>query len=236
MEDTMATVNPYASEYFDTLPDFGMAQGNLSAHGRKLDAFGRLLNRHGATEEVGLALLHRHFDLSPEEILVETVSVFGAESIGAPQHRKGVGKVIPHLFRAVFDETSGECIWYPLEFCNAESDDGTLAARYAKFAASDHLLNEIAQALWAEDAIDAIGLSLFHGREEIRCDPDEILTESTDYVKRILVMRPRKVPPDGELSTPTLWRFDSQRVCLVCTCIPDSRDGPHPHYETGVTV
>ena len=38
-----------------------------------LDDIRRVLERHGCLDRFGVTLLHRHFDLGPDELLVETV-------------------------------------------------------------------------------------------------------------------------------------------------------------------
>ena len=42
---------------------------------RVMDEVKAILEKHGALERFGLTLLHSHFDLAPDEILVETVDV-----------------------------------------------------------------------------------------------------------------------------------------------------------------
>lgn len=221
----------YYSEHFNSLPTFTQAQRNLEAHQDKLEAVGAVLHAHGLSHEIGIALLHRHFDLAPDEILVEKVYPLRTQSVGRPRPQDGHGKVLPHLFRAVINDNDGACVWFPVEFCDAENDDGTLAERYTRFAENGPLLNEIAQVLKAEGAINALGLSLFHGREEIPCASDEVLTESTDEVRRTLVMRPAKQTAIGVNSTPTLWRFDGRKPLMACTCQRDG-NGDHAHYES----
>jgi hypothetical protein len=227
----MSTVSSYSPEQFNSLPSFSQAQANLGVVHDSLAVFGRVLQRHGLSNDVGLALLHRHFDLEFDEILVETVIPLKSESIGSPRVVGGSAKALPHLFRTVFDPTSGDYVWYPTEFVDAQHDDGTLAARYANFAAHAEFLKDMADVLQAEGALDAIGLSLFHGREKIFCDDDEVLVESTDDIERTLVMRPGKCSAVNVTSTPTLWRFDGEKVLMACTCQTDA-NGNHGHYET----
>ena len=137
-------------EHFNSLPNFNQAQENLDVLRDSLAIFGRVLHRHGLSNDVGLALLHRHFDLASDEILIETVIPSKSESIGSPRVVEGSSKVLPHLFRAVFDPSLGDYVWYPTEFVDAQHDDGTLAARYAKFVAHAALLKDMADVLQAE--------------------------------------------------------------------------------------
>jgi hypothetical protein len=224
-------MHTYFPEHFNSLPTFRQAQENLKVHKHKIDDVGRVLHAHGLADEIGIALLHRHFELSADEILVEKIDSAQAQSVGAPRPKEAAGKVLPHLFRAVINENDGTAAWFPVEFCDAGDDDGSLAERCAKLAENAPLLNEVAQTLRDEFATGAFGLSLFHGREEIQCTADEVLTESTDEIGRTLVMRPGKLAAVGASSTPTLWRFDGVKPLMNCTCQTDP-DGGHQHHET----
>lgn len=224
------SLQEYAPNHFNDLPTFRQAQENLKQLQPKLDKIGRVLHKHGCADEIGIALLHRHFDLADDEVLVEKVEPAQGQSVGAPRNRDTSGKILPHLFRAVVSDNDSACVWFPVEFADVEDDDGSLAERYARFQANAPLLNDVAQTLRDEGAIGAIGLSLFHGREEINCSSNEILVESTDDVRRVLVMRPGSIGVDDKTSTPTLWRFDGKKVLMACTC-QNSPQG-HNHYES----
>lgn len=226
----MSTVSSYSPDNFNSLPNFNHAQENLDVLRDKLDIFGRALHKHGFSDDVGLALLHRHFDLAPDEILVESVIPSKSESIGSPRVVDGSARVLAHLFRAVFDPSSGDYVWYPTEFIDTRDDHSGLADRYVRFGAHTALLKDMADTLRAEGALDAIGLSLFHGREDVSCAEDEVLIESTDDAKRTLVMQTGKAAAVGATSTPTLWRFDGERVLMACTCQKNANG--HGHYET----
>ena len=136
-----------------------------------------------------------HFFTSTSRWLRTNVS--SRRSISTPGIRS-VGRVLPtqsawppsSSFRAVRTDSGYE--WRPLEFVDC-SDDPDAAATAGWFTKQSQLLNELAYALDQEGALDAIGVSLTHGREEIPCEPDEVLVEDTDELTRTLTMRPRKL-------------------------------------------
>jgi len=230
-EIVMPSVSAYAPELFESLPTFNQAKQNLSIHQSKLEKFGRVLHAYNLSDQLGLALLHRHFDLSPDERLVEKIDVARGESVGTPRRTDASCAILPHLFRAAINENDGTSVWFPLEFADITDDDGTMTRRYAEFAGNTEFLNEFAKVLHEEEATDVIGLAIFHGREDISCKTDEVLNESTDEIHRTLIMRPSKAAEIGVTSTPTLWRFDGNKILMSCTC-PTDPDGDHAHRES----
>lgn len=74
------------AEFFHTIPDIRDAVENFAANEvlSKLESFGRLFAKHEAAKDFGLALIHRHFDISKEEILVETLNQDNSVSVSSP--------------------------------------------------------------------------------------------------------------------------------------------------------
>jgi hypothetical protein len=78
-------VAAYEPLLFAELPSFEEAQLNLARLEEKLETFGNVVSSHDGDDRIGLALLHKHFDLEPDELLVERVVADERVSIGQPR-------------------------------------------------------------------------------------------------------------------------------------------------------
>jgi hypothetical protein len=224
----MTAVLDYDPTMFETLPSFEEAQHNLAQIEAKLPAIAQEISQYDSDGRIGLALLHRHFTIARNEILVERVIPEERVTQGTPQ-LAGEVEVVPHLFRATCSGRGFD--WHPVEFVELAEASSDASATWAWFRANGDMLNAVAAALEEEGALDAIGLSLSHGREEIACEADEVMVEETDEATRTLTMRPRRLDDICGISTPTNWGVVDGGVRMRCTCILDS-DRRHGHFET----
>ncbi|XP_037026174.1 uncharacterized protein LOC119067365 [Bradysia coprophila] len=85
------------SEFFRTIPDFCVAVQKFTENDvkSKLEHFGRIFERHGVAEEFGLAMVHRHFDISKDEVLVETLNDQKSIGVTSPWIIKDTTVVAP---------------------------------------------------------------------------------------------------------------------------------------------
>lgn len=74
------------SEFFLTIPDLHVAVHSFADNEveSKLELFGHIFVKYGVTNEYGLVMVHRHFDISREEILVETINDEKTISVTSP--------------------------------------------------------------------------------------------------------------------------------------------------------
>ncbi|KAJ6648362.1 hypothetical protein Bhyg_03590, partial [Pseudolycoriella hygida] len=74
------------AEFFPTIPDLHDAVHSFAANEvtSKLALLGDLFARHGVTQNFGLSMVHRHFDISKEEVLVETLNDLNSVSVTSP--------------------------------------------------------------------------------------------------------------------------------------------------------
>lgn len=79
------------SEFFHSVPDLHDAVHSFADNEvrSKLPVFGKLFVKHSVTKEFGLAMVHRHFDISKNEVLVETVNDEKSISVTSPWIIKG---------------------------------------------------------------------------------------------------------------------------------------------------
>lgn len=74
------------SEFFHSVPHLHDAVHNFGENEvrAKLPVFGQLFVKHNVTREFGLAMVHRHFDISEREVLVETINDEKSISVTSP--------------------------------------------------------------------------------------------------------------------------------------------------------
>lgn len=74
------------SEFFSTIPDLHDAVRSFTDNevNSKLVLFGSLFVKHGVTEQFGLTIVHRHFDITENEVLVETLNDQNTVSVTSP--------------------------------------------------------------------------------------------------------------------------------------------------------
>lgn len=80
------------SEFFFTIPDLHDAVHSFADNEveSKLALFGSIFVKHGVTSKFGLAMVHRHFDITENEVLVETLNDQKSVSVTSPWIIKGI--------------------------------------------------------------------------------------------------------------------------------------------------
>lgn len=74
------------SEVFSALPNFRNARKNFEVKNVKsiIHKLGEIFIRHGVQDDFGLSMNHRHFKMSSEEILVQTINDESTKSLSFP--------------------------------------------------------------------------------------------------------------------------------------------------------
>lgn len=116
-------LEPYAAAHYNALPMFPDVFKN-SSRTDVINKLGKVIQFHGLSDYVGVALLHRHFALHDGEVLVERVTdesgVPGTHT--TPVSPMPAGGIVPYLF----DVTDSDSLALrPLEFMNATEFHGT---------------------------------------------------------------------------------------------------------------
>lgn len=73
--------------YFTSIPYISEALANYNHQSdiqNKMQSFGQVFVKHGVYKDFGLILVHRHFDLKEQEIIVESVSEDNVYSSSVP--------------------------------------------------------------------------------------------------------------------------------------------------------
>lgn len=206
----------YKPDVFDCLEHFFSAKDLLEQAKDNMTQLGAIVRRHGLQKQVGICLLHKHFDLSDNERLVEVFEGNNAYLQPTAEY----SDAIPYMWKVERNETSGESVWFPLEFVRVTEAVSAAVERSEAVVNNSEFLNEIADKLSELGMTNMFGISILH-RDAIQVAEGEILVESTDDEARILTLSsvPRQ-DVDSVTLTQTLWQFphaEGFEVGAMCT-------------------
>ena len=172
--------------------------------------------KHGMEVNVGVAMLHKHFPLSADEILVEQPC--DDKSFVRPVNlsETDVSKLLPYMFKV--RETSSGFVLVPLEFAPMELVDN---ATLVSLANNTAFINEFGKLIKDNGALNVVGLTVLHRDHIARVDGSTV--EFTDHGSRELLIVPSSKALDHEakvgkhsFTTKTVWTFGSREGEDVC--------------------
>ena len=212
----------YKPEVFNGLEDFFAVRDQLELVKHNLTELGAVIRSYGLQKQVGICLLHKHFDLSANERLVEEFE--GNNSYIKPTTE--YSDAIPYMWKVEQSQASGEWVWFPLEFVRNTEQVAAAVERSEAALNNQEFLNAIAAKLFELGIANIFGISILH-RDAIKIAEGEILVENTDDEGRFLkfssVPRPEV---DPATLTQTLWQFPTVEsfevagLCGHCTHSP----------------
>src|SRR3990172_9207208 len=190
-----------------------------------------VLKKHNALNRFGITLLHKHFDVADDEIMLETTDVENKTLHMRPVKTKDyIEKENAPLAATSIRLVDGDNVamqtymWSQLRNANDIS----------RISDSDvECLRELRDVLKKYNALDRFGIKLFYKQFEIT--EDEMLFETTDVQERTQIIRPVNVKycQDREdmQAMITLWKMveDEPVVRLICAC-GTGYDGNHNGY------
>jgi len=152
-------------------------------------------------ERFGLSLLHKHFGLSEEEIIVRKVNV--KRRIVDMSPKKNQNTAIPYLWKAApGDRTRWQ--FFPLEFLGSHQRKKLTSKTMGKLAP---FFCDVAQALADLDLLDVFGIGTTNIRD-IPISEHEMIIETTDEERRRLTVKPYlRSDVKMEELTETFWLF-----------------------------
>lgn len=213
---------PYSAEIFAGTPDFYVARDEFARLDAAVGELGRVICAHGLHDVFGVALLHRHFELRPDERLVRhytsrTSSVMTPEKVDTSPETA----LYPYLWRRA--DHGGMRGFYPLEFCRyTDSRDIRRYRNHMRHVARRKaFLADFAGKIAESRLDDVIALSALHARGAFRIEPRETLLELTDEASRYItldVASTETVERKGN-TTKTLWHFSpTQEQAAAAQC------------------
>ncbi|MHA6795533.1 hypothetical protein ACVGVM_18745 [Pseudonocardia bannensis] len=198
-------VRDYDVGVFQRLNNFQIAKGHLDGDRDYVTELGDVICHHGMHEVVGVTLLHKHFEIADDELVVR--EFVDNVSYMKPWNVDTLPRLLPYLWKA--EVTDERADYFPLEFCayppeirpEAERDLQRLRGSSAFLAAFAAKLDELGLR-------EVFGLAHLRSRDGLVLAEGETLLETTDEERRILTLRPaRAAEVEGLDTTQTLWIY-----------------------------
>jgi hypothetical protein len=169
----------------------------------ELPQLGEVILRYGMQDDVGINFLHKHFPLSENERLVETIQ--SDCTITHPVGAEDAAETVPYLWKVV--ESEGLISWKPLEFVTRALTTDDASDQLARLAGSEGFLAELARRLVELELTDVFGICTLH-RSALLTDDEHVLLERTDAVARHLTLIPiLHSELNSERDMETVWAF-----------------------------
>jgi hypothetical protein len=200
-----ASLEDYDSNVFYRLDKFQSAKHSLSQHSTEITELGDLICHFDMQDHVGISLLHKHYGIHKDELVVRRF-VDGVAYM-SPVLIEDAGEVIPYVWKV--EVTDGHASYYPLEFCQypEESREAALT-ELALLAGAEGFLAELAHRLTQLNLAGVFGLMTASCSKVLKVEPGETLLETTDEEARMLTLKPVPEAEIGGLeSTQTFWMF-----------------------------
>jgi len=176
-----------------------------------------ILKKYNALDRFGITLLHKHFKIDEDEMMLETIDVEKRRLYMSPVKSKDyLGKGDKSLtttsLKLVDDDNVAiqTTMW-------SKTPEGS---KMLKISESDaKCFYELRQILKKHNALERYGIGLLHKHFDV--NEGEVLYETTDVEKRIQIIRPIKIQDitDESIIT-TCWKLvdDDIVATLICVC------------------
>ena len=170
-----------------------------------VDELGNLICGHNLHHYVGMSLLHQHFKISDDEVLVRHYK--DGTAYMTPRNVETMSRIIPYLWKLKVED--GLRRFYPLEFCEYPVEHQDHAREEVELIGrAEEFLDALADKLIELELADVFGIMSLAWRPAFRFKPGETLLETTDEVHRVLTLRPAsETEIDAIDTTQTLWLF-----------------------------
>jgi len=206
----------------------------------KVYTLGSIILKHDMESDVGVWLVHKHFDLLPNEKIVSTVApskathelvfdvtprtVIANAAQESHPHAEDAPIIssncplIPHLFKL-----SNSGVWSPMQFL-VDAETTEISSRAMKLMGAQEFLQEYAAALLAMGVQNELGLSLKID-DAIGSDTTMATLETTDATIGAERRQTISLLEEGvveEIRSTTCWRFtkgpEGQIKMDACSC------------------
>jgi hypothetical protein len=200
-----ASLQDYDPNIFHRLDKFRLAKQSLSQHSAEIIELGDLICHFDMQDHVGISLLHKHYSIHEDEIVVRRF-VEGVAYM-SPVLIQDVDDVIPYVWKA--EVANGHASYYPLEFCQYPDESREAAlTEIALLVGAEGFLAELAHRLTQLNLASVFGLMTASCSKGLKVEPGETLLETTDEEARVLTLKPvPEADVEGLDSTQTFWMF-----------------------------
>jgi hypothetical protein len=198
-------LKPYDYDVFHTLSEFHLAKEKLDVYEKSINLLGDIIYKYHFNDVVAINLLHKHFDISDDEIVVRTFQDKGLAYMQPEKAINSISQCVPYLWTFSVD-SKREKGWYPIEFIKWNDE---YCADFELLRYADGFLLELGQKLVELDLQNIFGIAGIYSKNQFHIKTNETLLETTDEVNRILTLKTMpehtvKKMPD---TTKTLWIF-----------------------------
>ncbi|KAI9838542.1 MAG: hypothetical protein M1819_004851 [Sarea resinae] len=215
---------PYDRMAYDTLPDLYDATRSLADRdGSKYiqSCIRDVFIRHGMTKSLVLQLLHRHFDMTEDERLVEYGPMQRPWPVPATQDTVEAGHILPKSWRIYKNEVQ------PFEFKYVPSN-GEVKPDPVSF--SNDFINDLAETLKEHELIDLLGIALADDQD---APGSSDLIEITMGRNSLMVPLAASTSPNSSPIVEAAWRFKHTTTDDASISTAHSSSG-HPAPLDGV--
>jgi hypothetical protein len=199
----------YDPMIFGQLNQVGAAFSWSCRREEALDSLGDVVCRHGLHTEVGISLLHRHFELLPHERLVRVHQ--GETFSSEPRAVAAAIDLVPCSWKVGRHPETGEWRYHPLEYARATGPGMGYRICRDRILSKEDFLSEMAEKTWELDVADLFGIAIIPLGFTKRVD-DEVLLEKQDLVRRVNTSNRALMSDFGSrMNIPSLWAFRPRR-------------------------
>lgn len=197
-------IHEYSPYVYANLPEFNTAKEMQKHCGAQIEALGAVIRNHRFQPAIGVVLLHKHFNLLEDEMLVRRIN--NNKMLVSPtskaRHRR-----CPYMWAFAKNRINSPYGLYPVEFMDLEEDMDWAEKISVRLVNSQEFLHDFFKALAACGLANYLGLGLIPKRA-FTIGENETLMESDNIPCRQLLI---EVVPLERLttleSTQTLWVF-----------------------------
>lgn len=220
----------YDPDVFRRLNDFSSARDELERRVQDVTRLGNVITEYGLESSVGINLIHKHFDLAADELVLREFE--GDAAFMRPKRARECRGHLPYLWK--LDRGASGKGWYPLEFVHPLPEHHIDArAEIETIRAAVEFLDALADCLEELELADLFGIVSLASRRPFELDSETTLLETTDEVGRVLTLRP--TPRDALETmdtTKTLWVFSpgrDRRLTAGTQCVSHCISHCHGH-------
>ena len=228
-------VKMYSPHVFANLLEFETAKTRLEANEGALQPLGDVILEHHLENKVGVSLLHKHFNLREDEVLIRN---FKDDTFEIRPESSVAHRALPYMWAFSRLRTGDDLSLYPVEFIG--KNERTIEYRVIADSILENgaFLDEFSTRLVELGADDTFGLSLVpHGLFQIPAK--HTLFETDDIPNRRLIIT---VEPVNEIrrteTTRTLFLFSREGVPsmegIVCIVHCGAHCGVHCGVHCGI--
>ena len=199
----------YNHRIFHELKGFSLAQKRLNESKEKLLELGSVICRHKLHKIVGISLLHKHFDLQPNERLVRK-SIDNIHYV-RPQIQESCDCLIPYLWKVGQNYSLGQWSYYPLEFVDITSIEVVGKDLSESVMKNQEFLSDMAAKLSDLGLTDIFGIIIVHPIVTGLDEEKSLFEMTNNHTRTNMCLLTSTKTLEQETATPTIWSFRLQK-------------------------